>query len=191
MGCKNSPAYFQNQLANTVLPGLLYQICELYIDDVLVFGNTPAELLRNVTKVLERFRKHNIIANPKKIRCGMSEIEHTGYLLNENGFTFSREKLDMVEHFDRPVLVKDLKSFLGLANHFRSVVQNHSLLAGPLDKLCANYQAARYSKVKWTVLLVDTNMVLQRIFVYIILGFTGLCQLPGIKNFSIIILICR
>ena len=150
MGCKNSPAYFQNQLANTVLPGLLYQICELYIDDVLVFGNTPAELLRNVTKVLERFRKHNIIANPKKIRCGMSEIEHTGYLLNENGFTFSREKLDMVEHFDRPVLVKDLKSFLGLANHFRSVVQNHSLLAGPLDKLCANYQAARYSKVKWT-----------------------------------------
>jgi transposase InsO family protein len=150
MGCKNSPAYFQNQLANMVLTGLLYHICELYIDDVLVFGNTPAELLRNVTKVLERFRKHNIIANPKKIRCGMSQIEHTGYLLNENGFTFSREKLDMVEDFDRPVLVKELKSFLGLANHFRSVVQNHSLLAGPLDKLCANYQSTRYNKVKWT-----------------------------------------
>ena len=150
MGCKNSPAYFQNQLANTVLPGLLYQICELYIDDVLIFGNTPTELLHNLVKVLERFQKHNIIANPKKIRIGMSEIEHTGYLLNQNGFTFSREKLDMVEDFDRPVLVKDLKSFLGLANHFRSVVQNHSLSAVPLDKLCANYETTRYNKIKWT-----------------------------------------
>ena len=48
-----------------------------------------------------------------------------------------------------------------------------------------------FEEERRAVLLVDTNMVLQRIFVYIILGFTGLCQLPGIKNFSIIILFCR
>jgi hypothetical protein len=35
MGLKGSGPYFQRSMSNTVLAGLVYQICELYIDDEL------------------------------------------------------------------------------------------------------------------------------------------------------------
>ena len=40
MGLKGAPAYFQAVLVTTVLVGLIYQICELYIDDLIIFGTT-------------------------------------------------------------------------------------------------------------------------------------------------------
>ena len=36
MGLKESGPYFQCGMSNTVLAGRVYQICELYIDDVLI-----------------------------------------------------------------------------------------------------------------------------------------------------------
>jgi hypothetical protein len=38
MGLKGVGPYFQRSMSNTVLAGLVYQICELYIDDVLIHG---------------------------------------------------------------------------------------------------------------------------------------------------------
>ena len=38
MGLKGAPSYFQGVLASIVLVGLLYFICELYIDDIIVYG---------------------------------------------------------------------------------------------------------------------------------------------------------
>ena len=37
--------------------GLLYQACELYIDDILVFGKDEEHFLANLKKVFERLRK--------------------------------------------------------------------------------------------------------------------------------------
>ena len=38
MGLKRPGPYFQRSMSNTYLVGLVYQICELYIDDVLIHG---------------------------------------------------------------------------------------------------------------------------------------------------------
>ena len=37
-GPKNGPSYFQQSLAYVVLAGLLYIICEIYVDDLIVNG---------------------------------------------------------------------------------------------------------------------------------------------------------
>ena len=39
-GMKGGPSWFQQHLARTVLKDYLYDICELYIDDILVFAET-------------------------------------------------------------------------------------------------------------------------------------------------------
>ena len=46
---------------NNTLP---VRICELYIDDIIVTGDTEDELLENVIKIFERFRQYNIKAKP-------------------------------------------------------------------------------------------------------------------------------
>ena len=53
MGLKGSGPYFQRSMSNTVLAGLVYQICELYIDDVLIHGRDLVPFLHNVRKVFE------------------------------------------------------------------------------------------------------------------------------------------
>ena len=40
MGLKSATACFQGGLASIVLAGLIYLICELYVDDVIVHGKT-------------------------------------------------------------------------------------------------------------------------------------------------------
>ena len=45
MGLKGAPAYFQEAIAG-VLRGLLYDTCELYIDDIIVHGQPKEEFLQ-------------------------------------------------------------------------------------------------------------------------------------------------
>ena len=39
------------EMVSKVLAGLIYRICELYIDDVLIHGPTEAAFLANLRKV--------------------------------------------------------------------------------------------------------------------------------------------
>ena len=50
-GPKNSPSYFQQQLAHIVLAALICLICELYIDDPIVYGETNNDFLKSLHKV--------------------------------------------------------------------------------------------------------------------------------------------
>ena len=43
MGLKGAPSYFQQVMATVVLAGLMYIICELYLDDIIVHGKTEDE----------------------------------------------------------------------------------------------------------------------------------------------------
>ncbi len=57
MGLKGAPSYFQQQMAQTVLCGLIYQILELYLDDIIVYGTTEDEYIDNL-RVFDRLSKH-------------------------------------------------------------------------------------------------------------------------------------
>jgi transposase InsO family protein len=145
MGLKGAPSYFQQQLASIVLVGLLYITCELYLDDVIIFASTEEEFLVRLRKVFERFRQYRITVNPDKVTLGVHEIEYVGHLLSQNGHYFSREKIDSLVNFHRPVTAHDLKSFLGLANYFRNHVRNMSLLCRPLQRMINNYSKKQAS----------------------------------------------
>jgi hypothetical protein len=51
-GLCNAPATFE-KLMETVLQGLTYDLCLVYLDDVIVIGHTFQEHLLNVWKVFE------------------------------------------------------------------------------------------------------------------------------------------
>jgi hypothetical protein len=95
-------------LASVVLAGLMYIICELYIDDLIIHGRTKEEFIQRLDKVFERLSQHKIRVHPDKCVLGIHEVEYVGHTINAQGMTFSREKIDKVLQFEPPVLGKDL-----------------------------------------------------------------------------------
>jgi len=132
MGLKGAPSYFQQKMAEVVLRGLLYLICELYLDDIIVHGGTEDECLANLRQVFERLRSRGITLNPEKCRFGLSQVEYVGHIINEHGLAFSQEKRETVLDFPIPTTQKAMKQFLGLANYFRDHVKDYSTLVKPL-----------------------------------------------------------
>ena len=80
MGLKGSGPYFQRSMSNTVLTDLVYHICELYIDDVLIHGGDPTTFLANVCMF-------NVAFNPKKTTLGLEEHWETAVTNFCNFFT--------------------------------------------------------------------------------------------------------
>lgn len=146
MGLKNAAAYFQKMMATVVLSGIIYVMCELYIDDVFVFGKDETEFLENLRHVFERMRKYNITLNPKKVCLGQDHIEFVGHVVNADGISFSGEKRDKVLNFPLPIKVKQLMGFIGLVNYFRDHVSDMTNKLKALRELTTD----RKKPVQWS-----------------------------------------
>ena len=59
-GLRQATSYFQEMMATIVLTGLICHICEMYIDDCIVYGNTDGEFFSRLRPLFERFRLHNL-----------------------------------------------------------------------------------------------------------------------------------
>jgi hypothetical protein len=92
MGLKGSGPYFQRSMSSTVLAGLEYQICKLYIDDILIHGRDLESFLHNVFKVFERLRELNVAVTPAKTKLGIAEVVYVGHVISTTGISFTEEK---------------------------------------------------------------------------------------------------
>ena len=150
MGLKGAAPYFQRSMQNKVLNGLVYEICEIYIDDVLILGKSEAEFLRDVRQVFERhgksdpkildnthrvfdrLRDKNVAVNPRKTELGVAEVEYVGHLVSTTGTSFTPEKRMKILDFPEPTTQKEMLQFIGLANNFRDHVPNMTEMVKPL-----------------------------------------------------------
>ena len=145
-GLKGAPSYFQKMMTTVVLAGLIMVICEVNIDDIIIYACTALEFLVRLRKVFEKIREHKLLFHPKKARIGMKSIEYTGHMVDNTGLSFSPKKIQCVLDFPIPVMKQQIKMFLGLANYFRDHIRNHSNLAAPLQALIKDYSKKRDAK---------------------------------------------
>jgi hypothetical protein len=75
-GLGNAPATFE-RLMETVLRGLTFESCLVYLDDVIVIGSTFEEHLLNLRKVFERFRDARLKLNPEKCHLLQREVKYS------------------------------------------------------------------------------------------------------------------
>jgi len=144
-GPKGAPPYFQYTMSTVVLAGLIYIICEVYLDDIIIHGRTAVEFLDNLRAVFERIRKHNIKLHPRKVRIGLRSVEYTGHVIDSTGISFSRKKIDTVLDFAIPTTQKQLKQFLGIANYFRDHIEHLTEFVAPLQKYVLQYNKRKAS----------------------------------------------
>ena len=148
-GPYRAPSYFQEQMVTAVLYGLIYNCCEMYLDDYIVYGRGEAEFLKNLRKVFDRFRLKNLRLKAKRCRFGLKRIEYVGRVIDEDGLSISKEEIKTVFNFPLPKEVTSLRGFLGLANYFRQFVPFYSEMVRPL-KMMVDAKVLKRAPIYWT-----------------------------------------
>ena len=92
--------------------------CRKLVDDILIFGETEQELIKNVRILFENCRKYNLTLNPKKTQIG-TEVTFGGYVLNQNGIKIDPKRIKAIKEFPPIKNITDVRSFLGLALQFK------------------------------------------------------------------------
>jgi hypothetical protein len=85
-GLCNATATFE-RLMETVLRGLTYDSCLVYLDDVIVIGRTFPEHLRNLKKVFERLREAHLKLKPDKCHLLQKEVRYLGHSVSPEGIS--------------------------------------------------------------------------------------------------------
>ncbi len=124
-GPKNAPMVFQ-RLMERVLTGILYKICFVFIDDLLVKGDSFSDLLCNVETVFERLRSANLKLKLKKCEFGMKQIAYLGHRIDAFGVHVDPAKTDKISKLPPPQSVKALKSFLGVCGYYSRFIARYS-----------------------------------------------------------------
>ncbi|GFX51321.1 retrovirus-related Pol polyprotein from transposon 412 [Trichonephila clavipes] len=101
-GLCNAPATFE-RLMETVLKGLTFEACLIYLDDVIIGGRTFEEHLQNIRKVLSKLRDANLKLNPSKCKFFQKEVNYLGHIISaECVVRTDTEKVSAVKNWKRP-----------------------------------------------------------------------------------------
>jgi hypothetical protein len=133
-GLCNAPATFE-RLMETVLRGLTYDSCLVYLDDVIVIGRTFPEHLRNLKKLFERLREARIKLNPDKFHLLQKEVRYLGHIVSPEGISTDPEKLKAVQEWPTPKNKHEIQRFLILCTYYRRFISGFADIAKPLTKL--------------------------------------------------------
>lgn len=133
-GLKNAPATFQRMM-DKALRGLIGKYCFVYLDDIIIFGQTIQEHNRNLAIVLQRLTELGLKLQPDKCQFLKSELEYLGRVISKDGIKPNPDKIKAVKEFRLPRNPTEVKSFLGLAGYYRKFIRNFVKIAKPLTEL--------------------------------------------------------
>ena len=133
-GLCNAPATFE-RLMETVLAGLHWQICLIYLDDVIVVGKDFEDMIKNLSLVFDRLQEASLKLKPRKCKLFATEVEFLGHIISDAGVSTDPNKTKCIEMWPTPMNVRDVRAFLGLCGYYRRFVYKFSEIAKPLHKL--------------------------------------------------------
>ena len=133
-GLANAPPGFQ-AFMDSIFGDMVNEGVVIYLDDILVYSKTENDHQRLVTEVLRRLKENNLFARLSKCEFHKSNVEFLGYRISSSGIGMDPGKVKSVVEWPQPQCVKDLQSFLGLANYYRTFISNFAETCVPLTEL--------------------------------------------------------
>ena len=149
-GLCNAPATFQ-RLMQSCLGELNLTYCLIYLDDVIVFSQTPQEHLQRMRVVFDRLREHGLKLKPSKCDIFKGEINYLAHHVSKEGVRPSQRNLTSIAECPPPDTFTKIRAFVGLVGHYRRFIKGFAQIAAPLyDMISGDDSAKKTEKVTLT-----------------------------------------
>ena len=131
-GISTAPSIFQR-----TMDSLLADIPQtaVFLDDVLVTGNSEEEHLANLNAVMTRLENAGLRLRKEKCMFFAPEVVYLGHRITESGLQPTLDKVQAVVDAPDPRNTTELKSFLGLVNYYGKFIPQLSTIEAPLNRL--------------------------------------------------------
>ena len=134
-GLCNAPATFQTIMQNIFDDLIDEGHVIVYLDDILIFHDSPTQLTNLTHEVLRRFLKWDLYLKPEKCSFAKDTIEYLSFVISHGHLQMDPEKVSGILKWPRPYNVKKVQSFLGFCNFYRRFIKDYSAIAQPLFDL--------------------------------------------------------
>jgi hypothetical protein len=133
-GLVDVPATFQ-RLMDMVPRGLPWEICVLYLDDILSHHKKFDLALDGLREIFIWLRMSGLKLNAKKCHIFQKKVAFLGHIVSKEGVSTDPAKVDAVTEWPIPKNQREVRSFIGLASYYRRYVRNFTAIAKPLNIL--------------------------------------------------------
>ena len=122
-----------------------------YVDDLLLAAPSEAVCLSATHSLLLHLYSVGLKCSQAKLQIARAQVSFLGRLVSQNGTGVSSSHKHDILHHPKPTNVKEMLSFLGLANYSRMHVPDYAELSLPLRSL-VNSQGMRNlsARLDWT-----------------------------------------
>ena len=128
-GLCNAPASFQRMIDIRFKVVLDSGCVRIYMDDILILGDTLEEVEYWTRKVLQTMRESGLSCKPVKCQFEKPIVKYLGHMIGEGKLFVNPSKIAGIADWPVPRKLRDVQSFLGTMNFWQKFIQRFSHIA--------------------------------------------------------------
>ena len=149
-GLTNAPAMFQC-LMESCLGYMHFNLCIIYLDDIIVFSKTPEDYIQRLRGVFEKLSAAGLQLKPSRCKFFKSCIAYLGHVVLKDGIETDPKKMATIKEWPFPKTVTDVQSFLDFTNYYWKFIQKYVNIAKPIKQLVSGEIASKKRNLmEWT-----------------------------------------
>jgi len=104
----NAGSTFQ-RVMNLALNGLNFNMCLVYLDDIIVYSSTEEEHLLRLRKLFDQLRIADLKLKPSKCSLLRAEFNFLGHVVSGQGVVTDSSKIELIRDWPTPCDVKEVR----------------------------------------------------------------------------------
>ena len=147
MGLINSPAVFQRNMQEALRD---LDFVHVFVDDLIVASDSVEQHHEHLKILFKRLKEKQLCVKGSKASMYRESVNFLGHVVYVDGLAPQAEKVKVVQDWELPKDLTNLRGFLGLAGYYRKFIYRFSDTAKPLNDLTKKGAEFPKSPEEWT-----------------------------------------
>jgi hypothetical protein len=107
----------------------------IFFDDILIYNKTWEDHLQHIRQILALLQLNSVFLKKSKCSFGQTTASYLGHIISDQGMAVDPDKIKAITSWPQPVIVWQMKGFLGLAGYYQKFIKHYGAIAKPLTDL--------------------------------------------------------